>query len=302
MARPGRTTPTSIRRAAPDDASDEQGDGRRRRRRGGRRRRKSGGTATTSSGDPADDPATTPVTTPTTTPVGGRQPPDQTPRAATSGNRGDSRTATVAASPHDDDGDEGGSPQPPSSAQASRRRGGRRRRRRPREHRHPGPQGSQRRGRDHRALRLHPPRGQEAASPRGPRGRPSPCADRQRGRVPGPPRGGRPGDGHPPARGPHPDRRARGQGARRALRRPGVADLADRQRLPRQGAERAALDGGGLHRHRQGPQRRALRRRGQLGCARRRQRCRARSSRCSSPASPCWSRSPRTRSATRAPG
>ena len=38
-----------------------------------------------------------------------------------------------------------------------------------------------------------------------------------------------------------------------------------RQRLPRPGAERAAAHGGGVRRHRQGPQRRALRRRGQLG-------------------------------------
>ena len=38
-----------------------------------------------------------------------------------------------------------------------------------------------------------------------------------------------------------------------------------RQRLPRQGAERPAVDGGGVRRHRQGPQRRPLRRRGQLG-------------------------------------
>ena len=39
----------------------------------------------------------------------------------------------------------------------------------------------------------------------------------------------------------------------------------DRQRLPRPGAERAAEHGGRVRRHRQGPQRRAVRRRGQLG-------------------------------------
>ena len=38
-----------------------------------------------------------------------------------------------------------------------------------------------------------------------------------------------------------------------------------RQRLPRQGPERAAGDGGGVRRHRPGPQRRPLRRRGELG-------------------------------------
>ena len=38
-----------------------------------------------------------------------------------------------------------------------------------------------------------------------------------------------------------------------------------RQRLPGQGPERAAVDGGRVRRHRQGPQRRALRRRGELG-------------------------------------
>ena len=125
------------------------------------------------------------------------------------------------------------------------------------------PRGSARpapRGRDHRRLRLHPARGQEAAPPRGPGGRPAPGTHRQRGGVPGPPRVGRPGDGGPPARRPHPDRRARGQGPRRALRRPRVPDLADRQRLPRPRAERPAVDGGGLRRHRQGPQRRPLRR------------------------------------------
>ena len=161
---------------------------------------------------------------------------------------------------------------------------------------------AQPRGRDHQHRRVHPPRGQEAASSRGSRGRSSARADRQRGGVPGPPRVRRPGDGHPAEGRPDPDRRARGQGPRRALRRARVADLADRQRLPRPRPERAALDGGGVHRHRQGPQRRALRRRGQLVGGRPQGRpaaqdrvgalLRARRS---------WCRSPRTPSATRAP-
>ena len=67
---------------------------------------------------------------------------------------------------------------------------------------------------------------------------------------------------------PDADRGARGRRARRALRHPVQPDVVRRQRLPRPGAERAARDGGGVHRHRQGPQRRALRRRGGLVAAR----------------------------------
>ena len=101
----------------------------------------------------------------------------------------------------------------------------------------------------------------------------------QRGRVPGPPRVGGPQDDHPAARRSLPDRRARGRHPRRALRRPGVGGVADRQRLPRPGAERPALDGGRVHRHRPRPQRRALRRRGRLGLVRRRRASSARSRR-----------------------
>ena len=66
------------------------------------------------------------------------------------------------------------------------------------------------------------------------------------------------------SRRPDPDRGARGRRARRALRGQGQPPVAGRQRLPGQGAERAAVHGGRLRRHRQGPQRRAVRRRGQL--------------------------------------
>ena len=165
-----------------------------------------------------------------------------------------------------------------TAARAARRRRRRRRRR-----------GRRRRGRRATTPRTPSPGSAAAAPPRtrSPRSRGSTrleakkqrrregreagrrrAPDRERGRVPGPPRVGRPGHGDPPARRPHPDRRARGQGPRRALRRPRVADLADRQRLPRPGAERAAVHGGGLHRHRQGPQRGPVRRRGQLVRAR----------------------------------
>ena len=60
--------------------------------------------------------------------------------------------------------------------------------------------------------------------------------------------------------------------------------------------------GGRVHRHRQGPQRRALRRRGQLvGRSATRTASPARSSRCCPRARRSWCRSPRTRSGTRAP-
>src|SRR5207247_1362174 len=64
---------------------------------------------------------------------------------------------------------------------------------------------------------------------------------------------------------PDPDRRARGRRPGRALRGPADPDLDGRQRLPRPGAERAAQHGGGVRRHRQGSQRGAVRRRGELG-------------------------------------
>ena len=109
---------------------------------------------------------------------------------------------------------------------------------------------------------LDPSRGQEAAQARGARVGPPPPADHHRVGVPRPPGVGRADDGGPPARRPHPDRRARGRRARRALRQPDVAPVLRGQRVFGQGAERAALDGGGVRRHRQGQERRALRRRG----------------------------------------
>ena len=232
--------------------------------------------------------------------AGGASPP--TGPAATPGTTTPTRTTSPTTQSGDEaqSGDGAGSRRRAPAAPARRR--GRRLARRPREDRHAGAQAAQSRGRDHQRQRLHPPRGQEAAPPRGPGGRTPPRADRQRGRVPGPPRVRRPGHGHPPARGPHPDRRPRGRRARGALRRPRVADLADRQRLPRSGAERAPLDGGRVHRHRQGSQRRALRRRGQLVRARPQGRAASQDRVGARPrASPCWCRSPRTRSATRAP-
>ena len=130
------------------------------------------------------------------------------------------------------------------------------------------PRAAQQRGDDEitRGQGLDPARGQEAAPPRGPRGRPPPPADRERGRVPGPPRGRRPGDGGPPARRPHPDRAcSRTACSSSTTSTASQRRLDDRQRLPRPGAERPAVHGGGVRRHRQGPQRRAVRRRGQLG-------------------------------------
>ena len=250
-----------------DDADDDgSGDGaRRRRRRGGRRRRKPSDGEGDDGSDSGDD--------------NGRG------LGRLRGLRGRQRRRL-----------------PPASSSASL---GRRLRQRRWLERRQQPAGApaQPRGRDHQHRRLHPPRGQEAAPARGPRGRPSSRADRQRGRVPGPSRVRRPGHGHPAEGRPDPDRRTRGQGARRALRRPRVADLADRQRLPRSGAERAALDGGGLHRHRQGPQRGALRRRGQLVGGRPQGRPAAQD-RVGAVlgADRSWCRSPRTRSVTRAPG
>ena len=82
-------------------------------------------------------------------------------------------------------------------------------------------------GRDPGHQRFHPAGGQASAPPRRPRRRPSPAADPDRGRVPGPPRGRRAGHGRP-RQGPHrtaargralhPDRGARGRRRRRALR------------------------------------------------------------------------------------
>ncbi len=111
---------------------------------------------------------------------------------------------------------------------------------------------------------VHQARGEEAAASRRPGHRPPPPADRHRVGVPRPPRVGRAVHGGPPAQGPHPDRRARRRRAGRALREPVQPSVLRRQRLPGQGPERAAVDGGRLRRRRQGPQRGALRRRGQF--------------------------------------
>ncbi|CAA9302582.1 MAG: Ribonuclease E, partial [uncultured Gemmatimonadaceae bacterium] len=149
------------------------------------------------------------------------------------------------------------------------RRGGRRRAGRgPRAARAPYAQPvrchQRRRGRRPRHHRLHPHGRQARPPPGGPRLRPHPQADPVRGRVPGPPRGRRPHDDRPAEGRPHPDRRARGRHPGRALRHPRERPVLRRQRLPRPRAERAAEHGGGVRRHRQEPQRGALRRRGEL--------------------------------------
>ena len=112
--------------------------------------------------------------------------------------------------------------------------------------------------------RVHPAGGQAPAAQGRARLRAPPPAGHHRVGVPGPARGGGPGHGGPAARGADPDRGPRGQGARRALRGPGRPPVPGRQRLPRQGPERPAVDGGRLRRHRQGPQRRPVRGRGEL--------------------------------------
>ncbi|MFD2349883.1 hypothetical protein ACFSTC_11745 [Nonomuraea ferruginea] len=89
-------------------------------------------------------------------------------------------------------------------------------------------------------------------------------ADHHRVGVPGPPRVRRPDDGGAPPGRPHADRGAGGRHPRRALRQPRGQPVLRRQRLPRQGAERAAVDGGRVRRRRQGAQRRPVRGRGQL--------------------------------------
>ena len=131
------------------------------------------------------------------------------------------------------------------------------------QHRHEGAHPAHRRVhlRRCRDLRegLHPPGGQAAAAPRVPGLRASSARD-HRGRVPGSPGVRGSADDRAPEGRAHPDRRPGGRGAGRALRVPDPAGLPDRQRLPREGAERAALHGGGVHRHRPRAQRRALRR------------------------------------------
>ncbi len=133
------------------------------RRRGGRRRREAGGDDGSDDGADAADKSGDErrATTPTTPSEGGLEP---SPSAATA-------LATT------------------TTADEVRQRVGQRRRRRSR------PALAQPRGRDHRAERLHPAGGQAPAPPRGPRGRTASRPDRQRGRVPGPPRVRRAGDG-----------------------------------------------------------------------------------------------------------
>ena len=150
--------------------------------------------------------------------------------------------------------------------------------------------------------RLDPAGGQAAAPARLPGLLPAPPADPDRGRVPGPAGVRRAGDGGPAARRPGAGGAARGRHPGRALRVPDRVRFDDRQRLPGQGAERAAVDGGGVRRHRPRPQRGAstpARSTGTPpGSAARpggsRPRCPA--------ATPSWPRCPRTRSGTRAPG
>ena len=231
------------------------------------------------------------------------------PRAPTRPRRPDPRTATGTLAPADRPRTTprarahraSAPPQAPPRFGRRRGRAGLADPRRPAGHRRARPRAERQR---RRAVGqgIDPARGQEAAAPRRPGDRPPPAADRHRVGVPRPPRVGRADHGGPPAQGPHPDRGARRRRAGRALREPVQPPVLRRQRLPGQGPERAAVDGGRLRRRRQGPQRGALRRRGQL----RRQRAggpaqadrvgaQGRASR--------WScRSPRTRSATRAPG
>ena len=78
--------------------------------------------------------------------------------------------------------------------------------------------------------------------------------------------------------------------------------LAGGQHLPRPGAERAAVDGGRVRRHRPRPQRRALRGRGRLGRRRARRQGPTHRAGALHAATACSCRSPRTRSGTRAPG
>ena len=80
-------------------------------------------------------------------------------------------------------------------------------------------------------------------------------------------------DGHHRARGARPDRRARGEHPRAALRHAPRVPFDGGQRLPGSHPERAPRDGGSVRRHRPGTQRRPVRGRGQLrtGGPRRRQ-------------------------------
>ena len=150
--------------------------------------------------------------------------------------------------------------------------------------------------------RLDPAGGQAAAPARLPGLVPAPPADPDRGGIPGPPGVRRAGHGGPATRRPRPGGAARGRHPGRALRLPDRVGLDDRQRLPGQGAERAAVDGGRLRRHRPRPQRGASTPARSTGTrpgwaarpAGSRPRCPA--------ATPSWRRSPRTRSGTRAPG
>ena len=165
--------------------------------------------------------------------------------------------------------------------------------------------------RDQGHRRLDPAGGQAATPSRRARCRTAPPAGIDRGGIPGPPRGRRTSDGGArpgphraaaPGRALHPDRGARRRHRRRAFRHVGGFRVPGGQHLPGDRAERAAVDGGGLRRHRSRPQRRALRRRGQLGGRRISAGPSARSNRPSNPATTSWSRSARTRSATRARG
>ena len=241
-AEPPRPTSRSSRRTAAEDggrrraARTTEGGGPRRRRRGGRGRRGRGRGAR---GRGTAEPATTPrprTPRPTTPPRAPTRP--RTPRAP---------TATTTS----------GATGTRRRRRRRRRGGGRRRRRRadtgrPAEHRRPGPRAAQAPGAA--AERRH----EDDDGVRSIKGSTRLEAKKQRRRE-----GREAGRRRPPilseaeflarresvdrvmvvrqTRRAHPDRRPRGRRARRALRRPRVADLAGRQRLPRQGAERAAL-------------------------------------------------------------
>ena len=97
---------------------------------------------------------------------------------------------------------------------------------------------------------VDPHGGQATATARRSRSRPAAYAGAERGRVPRPAGIRSAQDDHQAAGKSCSDRGTGGRHPGRALRRPSLRRLLDRQRLPRSGAERASLDGSGFRRHR----------------------------------------------------
>ena len=256
-----------------DNDREDDGAPRRRRRRGGRRRRRPG-TGGADEADGSDSSGSQASDEDVSDDTAGRT--DRSDDTAGRTDRSDDtagRTDRSDAESDDSDSnaDEGDSP-------SARRRRRRRRKagvaeemedlvqRRPAEHRGPGP-----RGRAAVATRSppcvveHPAGGQEAAPPRGPRARPPPArrSSPRRSSWPGArPSSGSWSSGRTATAPRSPSSRTACWSSTTSTRQQSTSY--GRQRLPGQGAERAAVDGGRLRRHRQGPQRRALRRRGQL--------------------------------------